>query len=100
MRPTLFVRPSPGELLVYYVRSKSRPTHEHRVDLDSYNMNGECGCENFEFNMRGPLEAGQRGSKYQCRHIIDALKFFAKEMLERISRERRRMRAEKIARGE
>lgn len=86
-----------SEPLVFLVRSASRPNLLHRVDLECYAGNGECGCERFEFAMRGHLDSGAvPGPRYQCRHIRDAKRFFADLMLERIIGERKRARAARL----
>lgn len=64
------VVPLQGELGVYLVESRSRPTIQHRVDVLAYNGNGACGCEHFEIKFRGKLERGAKPAReLACRHL-------------------------------
>ena len=68
----LSVFPIAGEWLCFTVRSRSRPRMEHRIELEAYNFNGFCSCENFEFHLNGKLKRGERdsiGDRYRCPHI-------------------------------
>lgn len=89
----LYVRTDPEEMLVYWVRSASRSSIEHRVDLAAYDGNGECGCERFEFGLRPALERGEEGRRsLECRHIRDAKSVFARQMLRKLIVEAKRQR--------
>lgn len=78
--------PIEGEPLRYYVRSLSRPRHLHLVDLGALNRNGECGCEHFQFTLRGMIDGGAKGSaKTRCNHIKAVRDVFADAMINEVS---------------
>jgi len=80
------VEPVPGEPLRYMVPSATRRNLVHLVDLASYDGNGECSCEHFEFRCRPRLEAGfEPSSKLECRHIKLAKEHFCRMMIRKVA---------------
>ena len=67
------VEPIPGELLRFFVQSRSIPGQRYLVDLESYHFNGQCGCQHFTFGIQPKLNAGARTSPgTRCAHIREA----------------------------
>lgn len=88
------VNPIPGDDLCYEVRSQTRREIWHRVELEGYGFNGECGCENFGFHHRPKLLQSIRDktpTKSRCYHINRALKFHAELSIRVIARKRDRL---------
>jgi hypothetical protein len=60
-------------VLRYHVTSRSRTGVEHVVDLELYDGNGACSCENFTYRLEPALKAGAKpGDSWRCRHIREA----------------------------
>ena len=75
------VRKVEGEVLRYWVRSRSRTTVAHLVDLMGHGGNGECSCERFGFKMAPDLGKGVTpGLRTECRHIQLAKRYLATEV--------------------
>lgn len=93
-------RPAPqtfDHCLRYWVWSRTRPGVKYLVQLDSYNFNGICQCEAFQFNLAALLRRGitpaaavdqglvkmkerQRPEDaLRCPHIVDAFMQFAED---------------------
>ena len=88
-RPQLvtLVEPVEGEFGRYWVQSSSRPNLRHLVDMWCYDGNGECGCENFDFNVRKHLEAGSKPARHlACRHIKLVREYSAIEFWHNLSK--------------
>lgn len=60
-----------GERARWLVQSNSQPGVPVFVDMDEYDGNGWCACEDFQFRKQPQLEASVRASDgtLQCRHI-------------------------------
>jgi hypothetical protein len=70
-----------GEVLRYWVRSRSRTTLDHLVDLMGHGGNGECACERFGFKMARDLAKGLTpGLRTECWHIQLAKRYLATEV--------------------
>ncbi len=82
------VTPIVGEPLRFHVRSRTEPGLKYLVDLESYNRNGECGCQHFEFRLR-PVLAEHRhptpSDRTRCWHILKARGWLLDRMLEKLS---------------
>lgn len=67
------VEPIAGELLRFFVQSRSIPGQRYLVDLESYHFNGQCGCQYFCFSLAPKLAAGVTPSeRTRCAHIREA----------------------------
>ena len=72
-----------GEPLVYVVRSASRPSMRHRVDLSAFCGNGQCGCEHFEMRLRGALlKRAMPDTDWECKHIRAARRYHSFQCLQ------------------
>lgn len=70
--------------LRFLVRSRKRPEVKHLVQLDAYNFNGACGCENFCNPILRKLREGAPPSDdTRCYHIKAA----RERLLDRFLRE-------------
>lgn len=88
------------DIFSYDVPSRTDPHSTYHVELDSYNGNGECACDDFTFNHRpllcrriSPREALTKGliqrRKYQqdddqalmCYHLVRAHLQFERDLL-------------------
>lgn len=75
------VSPVQGEVLRYFVRSRSRTKVIHLVDLMGHDGNGECSCERFGFRMAPDLAKGVvPGLRTECRHIQLAKRYLATQV--------------------
>ena len=73
------VEPIPGELLRFFVRSRTDPATRYLCDLAANNLQGECGCPHFAHipNKRKP------GPK--CWHLRQAREYLATIMIAKLS---------------
>jgi len=70
-----------GELLVYFVQSRSRRNIKHRVDLAAFDGAGWCSCEDFEFRVGPLLKSGIPVlARKHCEHVQRARTAFAISM--------------------
>ena len=70
-----------GEPFRLYVQSSSRRQMRFLVDLESYNWNGECSCENFTMTRINDVRAGKRS---RCKHLDVGWDTWAMEVAKRI----------------
>jgi hypothetical protein len=72
----------------FLIRSRMTPGLGYLVDLESYNLNGECGCGHFEFRLR-PLLGMQRepepSDRTRCWHILRARGWLLDRFMARLS---------------
>jgi hypothetical protein len=53
----------------FWIRSRTSPD-PHLVDLQEYNLNGFCSCQDFEFRRQPKLPAdADNPDATRCRHI-------------------------------
>lgn len=75
------VTPIEGERWSFHVHSRSRPGLRHRVDLEAYNWNGACDCEDFNFNREPDLRRGAAAhDDWRCYHLRVARSFVMEEV--------------------
>lgn len=56
----------------------------HLIDLELWDGNGECMCENFQFRIRPQLARGEApGNWSQCSHIRALATFLMREVVKR-----------------
>lgn len=71
-RPILTLLRINGEALRFHVLSRTNLAVRYLVDLESFNFNGECGCEDFEFR-HAPVLCRQvkpvPSDRTRCYHI-------------------------------
>lgn len=72
------VWPIEGEPRRFHVESDELGREPFLVDLDEYNGNGWCGCEDFEFRRQPLLERGAEPGTERCKHIECALRYQTK----------------------
>jgi hypothetical protein len=71
--------------LRYLVDSSSRRGVEHLVELDAYNGNGKCACENFQYRLEPLLKAGAKPSNAtRCHHCLEARDQFIDDVMDLI----------------
>ena len=59
----------------FLVRSRSRGTVQHLVDIAAFDGNGECSCEQFTYSMRRTVELAHSSgqvARLRCWHIDEA----------------------------
>lgn len=81
------VEPIPGEAFRLYVQSSSRRGIKFLVDLDEFDFNGMCSCE--DFSLRRVVEV-RDGKKSECKHIRIAKDWWAEMMMRRIKQQLQR----------
>lgn len=75
------VEPIEGEPFRVYVQSSSRRGIKFLVDLDEFDFNGMCSCE--DFSLRRVVEV-REGKKSECKHIRVAKDWWCEMMMRRI----------------
>jgi len=75
------VEPIVGEAFRVYVQSSSRRGIKFLVDLDEFDFNGMCSCE--DFSLRRVIDV-RAGKKSECKHIRIAKDWWALMMMRRI----------------
>lgn len=92
-RPPEDVADSMAEVQVYdgplrfLVRSRKRDGVKHLVQLDAYNYNGACGCENFCNPLLRKLREGALPSdETRCYHIRRVREVLMDKFLREVSR--------------
>lgn len=78
------VEPIPGEAFRVYVQSSSRREIKFLVDLDEFNFNGMCSCEDFSLRRVSDAREGKRS---ECKHIRIAKDWWADMMMRRIKKQ-------------
>lgn len=86
--------PPPCEVLrsegffVYLVASRRKNIAPHRVDLEQYNFNGACDCEDFQIR-REPVVSRSMvpGDDTRCHHIKQSMKHFYRIAIRTLSRQ-------------
>lgn len=75
-------KPVEGERWIFEIKSRSRPTQKPwRVDLEAYNWNGACDCEDFRMSREKDLTLGAKpGDDYRCYHILTARSYVLEEV--------------------
>lgn len=83
------VEPVQGDYFTYYVHSRSRPGEKWRVELEPFNWNGSCTCENFMFAHAPDLSRGVKpdGDSHRCYHIMAARSYFLEEVAPMIAKQ-------------
>jgi hypothetical protein len=72
--------------LRYFVRSRSRPEVEHLVELDKWDGNGACMCENFRFDRLRRLKAGATPCEHtRCWHIERAREWLVDKLIRQLA---------------
>ena len=82
------VTPLEGEPMRFLVRSRTEPGLRYLVDLESYNLNGECGCDHFGYHIRPELEGNHRPEpkdRTRCWHIMQARRCLLDLFLEKLA---------------
>jgi hypothetical protein len=73
-------------VLRFRVASVSRPGEvEHVVDVSSFEGNGECSCEHFQFRLLPALEAGNPHVATRCSHIMAAREACLNNLIQKIT---------------
>lgn len=75
--------------LRYLVASRTRDDIEHLVELDAYEGNGRCSCEQFTFRLEGELKNTpdiKPSDATRCHHICEAREAFTDEIIKLIKR--------------
>ena len=68
-----FVMPIDGELLRFHVRSRTDSRVTYMIDLSSFDGNGVCSCDDFQFRKQPRLRAGAEPSdSLRCWHLRQA----------------------------
>ncbi len=71
--------------LRYFVKSDSRKA-EHLVELDAYNCNGKCTCEDFRIRREPKLEQRAKPCDgLRCKHIAQARAFLTDDIIKRMA---------------
>lgn len=80
-------KPVSGERWIFEIKSRSRPTQKPwRVDLEAYNWNGACDCEDFRFSREKDLTLGAKpGDDYRCYHILTARSYVMEEIFPKLA---------------
>lgn len=83
--------------LEFLIPSRSRPGEVHKCELRAYRCNGECSCEDFNFNFRKYLARGVTAAEaleqklvkirkghdprdcLRCDHIIEGFRIFGQQ---------------------
>ena len=74
-----------GDFLVFYVASSRPEIEPHRVDLQRYNGNGSCDCENFQYKKRPLLEKRAMPAEIlECKHIKRAKRYLLWKVLNKM----------------
>ena len=84
------VAPIQGEALRFHVRSRTTPGLCYLVDLESYSLNGECGCDHFAFRLRPQLDDTPKPTprdSTRCWHIMQARRWLLDQFLEKLAEE-------------
>jgi hypothetical protein len=82
------VTPIEGEVMRLLVRSRTTPGLRYLVDLESYDLNGECGCDHFAFKLRQELEQSPRPrpmDRTRCWHILQARRWILDKFLAKLA---------------
>jgi hypothetical protein len=67
----------PGEPLRFLVHSRTAELKQYLVDLEEFDFNGQCGCDNFEYRFQPMLKKGAPASdQLRCWHIRQSRQFF------------------------
>lgn len=75
-----------GELLRFYVKSRTAAGVSYLVDLQSLKCNGECGCDQFNFRCRPELNRRKVPSdRSRCWHIHAARQWLLDKMIIRLA---------------
>lgn len=78
----------------YVVDSHSRTGVQHAVELEHYNGNGSCTCENFSFALERHLRGGAKPcDKLRCRHIKEARAQLVDDIIAATVKSRKKKRA-------
>jgi hypothetical protein len=75
-------------ILRYVVDSRSRTGVQHVVELDLYQGNGGCSCEDFTFRLAPMLRDGmddKDGDLLRCDHIVACRKKLVDDIIEQIA---------------
>ena len=78
------IEPITGEPLRFHVQSRTVENLKHLVDLEEYNFNGFCGCQDFDFRKRMIAER-RNGERARCWHIEQARDFFINDILKKMA---------------
>ena len=73
-----------GEPFRLYVQSSSRAGVQFLVELDAFDFNGQCSCEDFSMRRIDDVRSGKES---QCKHLRCAERWWAKMMMRRIKQE-------------
>jgi hypothetical protein len=89
----MLIRKIEGERLVYEARRPRKGSRWHRVDLEAFDGNGDCGCEDFRCR-KGPAlrdrrralsrKAFRRLPPTWCVHLEAVHRRFSQDMLRAI----------------
>ena len=97
--------------LRYVCDSHHRRGVKHLVELDAYNFNGQCSCENFTIKLEPLLKKGYTPARavaekkvklknkerpqdaLRCDHIVDAFMQFAEDAARHISTHEKKNKA-------
>lgn len=78
------VIPIHGEPFRLYVQSSSREGIQFLVELDAFDFNGQCSCEDFGLRRVKDVHAGKES---RCKHLRVAIDWWAEMMMRRIKQE-------------
>lgn len=77
------------DFLVFLVESRTEGVLPHRVDLQRYNANGFCDCDNFKYKMNPALADGAMPQPaLECWHIKQAKRYLLFKVLNAVVEER------------
>jgi len=78
------VIPIQGEPFRLYVQSSSREGIQFLVELDAFDFNGQCSCEDFALRRIPDVRSGKQS---RCKHLRVAIDWWAEMMMRRIKQE-------------
>jgi hypothetical protein len=83
--PEPIIRLIAGEYFRVHVISRRNPGVRYLVDLESFKLNGQCGCEHFAFGCQPKLKGDYKASdSTRCWHIKQARSWVLDRFLSRV----------------
>lgn len=80
------VRPIPGEPMRMYIPSRSDSKMCYLVDLEEYDFNGACSCQDFQFNREKLLKNGATpNGETKCWHLKVGRESFLEKCLRMVA---------------